>query len=372
MVIVAPTAFKGTLGTTQVAEAMTEGVRRVWPAADTRRRPLSDGGNGLLEACHALSGGELQRVEVQGPLGAPVQARTLRQGTRAIIETAEACGLHLVRESRRDPTRTTTFGVGELVRDAVEARAGAGAGARSLWIGLGGSATVDGGTGMARALGWRFLDEAGRPLPPGGGELVRLAMLERPAVGLPEVVALCDVENPLLGPPGAARVYGPQKGATPEQVEILEAGLARLAAVVERQLGLTVADQPGAGAAGGLGAGCRAFLGATLRSGAEWMIERAGIEELLKSADLIVTGEGHFDAQSRMGKVTGRVLAAAAGAGVPVLLICGRVEGELAGAGEVEAREAADLGDRRGQLGAEEVAELTAAGCRALDERGTL
>jgi glycerate kinase len=365
-VIVAPTAFKGTLGPAEVAEAMAAGVSRCWPKAEMWRRPLSDGGNGLLEACRALEGGELEPVEVQGPLGVPVRARTLRQGSRAVIESAEACGLHLVPESRRDPTSATTFGVGELIRAAVSE------GVESILIGLGGSATVDGGTGMARALGWSFLDDAGRSLPPGGGALNRLAALTPPAKRPQplDVTALCDVENALVGPLGAARVYGPQKGATPEQVEILEAGLARLAAVVEADLGVAVADEPGAGAAGGLGAGCRAFLGARLVSGADWMMERAGLAKLLASADLVVTGEGHFDAQSRMGKATGRVLAAAAAAGVPALLVCGRIDGALPEG--VEAREAADLGGGGRELVAEEVAELTAAGCRALEERRTL
>ncbi len=345
------------MGPATVARAMVAGVRQVWPRAETSERPLSDGGNGLLEACRALEEGQLEPIVVQGPLGAPVRAVLLRQGSRVVIESAEACGLHLVPESRRDPIGATTFGVGELLRAAVAGGAG------SIVLGLGGSATVDGGSGMARALGWEFLDGRGRPLPPGGGELSRLASLKSPPRWSIEVTALCDVENPLVGPLGAARVYGPQKGADARQVELLEAGLARLAEVVETELGVGVADLPGAGAAGGLGAGCRAFLGARLASGADWMLERAGIEGLLASADLVVTGEGHFDAQSRMGKVTGKVLVAAAAAGVPALLVCGRIDGPLPDG--VEGMQGAGAA---GQLETEDLAELTAAGCRALDE----
>jgi glycerate kinase len=321
---VAPTAFKGTLGPGAVSGAMAAGVAAAWPSAEVVERPLSDGGNGLIEACAGLLGGTLSEHEVSGPLGGPVRARTLRAGGLAVIESAEACGLHLVPPERRAPLRATTRGVGELLAIAI------GGGASEVVLGLGGSGTVDGGTGMARALGWRFEDGAGAPLAEGGGSLTGLERVQAPPhpveVG---VKALCDVENPLLGRLGAARVYGPQKGAGPREVELLEAGLARLAAVLETELELAVAELPGAGAAGGLGAGARAFLGAELVSGAEWMIETSGLCDLLAGADLVVTGEGRYDAQSGMGKLTGRVMAAARRAGVPVLLVCGRVDGPL-------------------------------------------
>lgn len=323
-VVVAPTAFKGTLGPGAVARAMAAGVREAAPAAEVVERPLSDGGNGLLEAYASLAGGVLEGCDVTGPLGGSVRARYLRVGGTAVIESAEACGLHLIPPGRRDPLGATTRGVGELLLAAV------GAGASDIVLGLGGSGTVDGGAGMARALGWRFSDAAGRPLAEGGGPLLALAEIAPPPEPIEaRVVALCDVTNPLLGPLGAAGVYGPQKGAVGEDVARLEAALARLAEMIEAVLGLAVADLPGAGAAGGLGAGARAFLGAELIPGAEWMIERAGLPKLLETAELVVTGEGRYDAQSGMGKVTGRVVGAARAAGVPVLLVCGRVEGRL-------------------------------------------
>lgn len=352
-VVVAPTAFKGTLGPGAVAGAMAAGVTAVWPSAEVVERPLSDGGNGLLEACAPLLGGTVSEHEVGGPLGEPVRARTLQAGGRAVIESAEACGLHLMARERRRPLRATTRGVGELLRAAVEG------GASEVVLGLGGSGTVDGGTGMARALGWRFEDEAGTPLPEGGGSLFALARIQSPphttAVG---VKALCDVENPLLGPDGAARVFGPQKGATADQVRVLEAGLARLAAVLKTELGVEVAGLAGAGAAGGMGAGARAFLGADLVSGAEWMIEATGLRDLLAAADLLVTGEGRYDAQSGMGKLTGRVMAAAQRAGVPVLLVCGRVDGPLP-----PGVQCVDAGGR--SLDESGIARLTADACRA-------
>ncbi len=353
-VLVAPTAFKGTFGPTAVAQALAEAVLSVWPGATVVQRPLSDGGNGLLEACAALEAGVLETYEVAGPLGVPTRARLLRLAGAAVIESAEACGLHLVPAERRDPLRASTAGVGQLLLAAARGAAG------EIVLGLGGSATVDGGTGMARALGWRFFGAAGRPLEEGGGALRELRRIDRAGRALDaRVVALCDVDNPLLGPRGAARVYGPQKGASPADVEALERGLGRLAELLESQFALQVAELPGAGAAGGLGAGALAFLGAELVSGAEWMIERAGLREILLRADLVITGEGSFDAQSAMGKVTGRVIEAAHAAGVPVLLVCARVAGPLpAGV------EAVDGGGR--PLAEDDLVQLARDACRAL------
>jgi glycerate kinase len=359
-VVVAPTAFKGTLGPVEVARALAAGVQAVWPGCRIERRPLSDGGNGLLEACWELEPGVLEEHRASGPLGVPVGARILRQGSRCVIESAEACGLHLLREAERDPLVTTSRGVGELVLAALAG------GASELILGLGGSATVDGGTGMARALGWGFVDAAHRPLAEGGGSLGQLARILTPRRPIEaRVVALCDVDNPLTGALGAARVYAPQKGAGPDQVAALEVGLARLAHVLQADLGLDVAASAGAGAAGGLGAGAHAFLGAALVSGSAWMMERTGLASLLPGADLVVTGEGRFDAQSGMGKATGRVLEAALAAGVPALLVCGRIEGALpAGVEAVEGRGRT--------LGVGELTELCAAACRALADRGRL
>ncbi len=323
-VVVAPTAFKGTLGPNAVARALAGGVAAAWPATKITVTPLSDGGNGLIESYAAYAGGVEETHEVSGPLGSPTYARLLRSGGAAVVESAEACGLHLVPVERRDPLRASTLGVGQLLLAAARG------GAAEIILGLGGSATVDGGSGMARALGWRFLDSEGRPLTEGGGALPELARIQRPGAGLgARVVTLCDVDNPLLGERGAARVYGPQKGAGPAAAKRLEAGLARLAEVIGEQLGVRVAELAGAGAAGGLGAGARAFLGAELVSGAAWMIEKVGLRDLISRADLLVSGEGRFDAQSGMGKLTGRVVEAARSAGVPVLLVCGSVEGPL-------------------------------------------
>lgn len=356
----APAAFKGTLGPLAVATALAEGVRRVWPEADVRVRPLSDGGDGLLEAIGAALGGTAQTLKVTGPRGEAVDARILRTEGTAVIESAEACGLRHVPPGHRDPMRLTTRGVGELLAAAARSRP------EEVVLGLGGSATVDGGTGMARALGWSFRDASGRAVPEGGGSLVDLARIERPdrAWAVPTVV-LCDVDNPLTGPRGAARVYGPQKGASAEEVERLEAGLVRLAEVVRADLGVEVADLAGAGAAGGLGAGARAFLGGRLVSGAEWVMARVGLEAALAACDLVITGEGRYDAQSGMGKVTGRLLALAAARSVPALLVCGTIEDPppagvhgVDGAGRT--------------LGPPELADLAASGCRALASDGRL
>ncbi len=324
MVVVAPTAYKGTLGPTAVARALARGVAAAWPETRITVTPLSDGGNGLIESYASYADGVEEAYEVSGPLGSPTHARLLRSGGAAVVESAEACGLHRVPAERRDPLRASTRGVGQLLIAAARG------GAAEIILGLGGSATVDGGSGMARALGWRFLGSAGRPLDEGGGALVELERIERPGGKLgPRVVALCDVDNPLLGKRGAARVFAPQKGAGPAEVKTLEAGLARLAQVVNEGLGVRVAELAGGGAAGGLGAGARAFLGAELVSGAAWMIERVGLRSLIARADLVISGEGRFDAQSGMGKLTGRVIEAARLSGVPVLLVCGCVEGPL-------------------------------------------
>ncbi len=320
MILVAPTAFKGTIAAPVAAQAMAAGARDRDVVVVL---PLSDGGHGLLDALAAARGGHVEPVPVTGPLGEVVEARVLVLEEMSVVESADANGLHLVPPDRRDPMVTTTYGVGELVRTAsVEA-------ADRVVVGIGGSATVDGGAGMAQALGWRLLDQEGRAIPRGGRGLLRLHRVE-PAdapVSLPPVTVLRDVHNPLLGPQGAASVYGPQKGASPEDVERLEEGLARLADCWQRDLGRDVRDRPGAGAAGGLGAGLAAFLEAELVDGAAWVLDAVGFDQALARADLVVTGEGAFDAQSGMGKITGAVLDRARAAGVPALLVAGTVEG---------------------------------------------
>lgn len=303
---------------------MAAGVRAATPRPLIHRMPLADGGNGLLEALAEVDGGRSAIARVAGPLGAPVDARYLVQEDRAVVETAEACGLHLVPELLRDPLLSSTRGVGELLL-AAATRVQAGG---RIVVGLGGSATVDAGAGMAMALGWRLLDDNGQPIPGGGGGLVGLAHLEPPATPpqLPPLTVLSDVTNPLLGPEGAARVFGPQKGALPEDVDRLERGLERWATVVGRTLGIDVADVPGAGAAGGLGAAFTALLDAPPRPGAEWLLEEVGFDEKLAGAAVVVTGEGSWDRQSSMGKVTGEVVRRSRRARVPVLVVTGRAD----------------------------------------------
>jgi glycerate 2-kinase len=334
MILVCPTAFKGTVSARDAAEAMAAGARDAAGGVEVRALPLSDGGNGLLDSLGAARGGSWRTATVAGPTGVAVDARYLVQGGDAVVETAEACGLHLVPGKDRDPLHTTTRGVGELLLAAAGAD-GAACGARiaadRLVVGLGGSATVDAGSGMASALGWRLLDEPGSPIPPGGRGLLRLHAIEPPATPppVPPVLVLADVTNPLVGPEGAARVFGPQKGADLAAVQLLEQGLARWSDIVLRDLGRRVAELPGGGAAGGLGAAFAAYLGSPPARGAEWVLEAVGFDDLLASARLVVTGEGSWDAQSAMGKVTGEVVARAGAAGVPVLLVVGSLRGDV-------------------------------------------
>lgn len=344
-VLVCPTAFKGTIGAAEAAAAVARGVREAAPDADVREMPLSDGGPGLLDAIQTAGDsatgeagthgagtvevGPVEEVVVTGPLGGAARARILwaADGTDAdvaVLESADACGLGLVAEGEEDALAAHTFGVGELVRAALVRGAG------RVVVGLGGSATTDGGTGLARAFGYRFLDEEGAELPPGGGALSRLERIlpgRSPSV---PITALADVATPMSGAAGAARTYGPQKGATAEELERLVAGLERLSDRLERDLGAAgVGDLPGSGAAGGLGAGMAAFLGAGIEPGAAWVLQRAGFDEALAASDLLVTGEGAWDPTSGTGKVTGEVLRRAGERSVPALLVCGRVEGEV-------------------------------------------
>jgi len=321
--VIAPDSFKECLPAEAVAEAMADGARAAAPDADIVCIPMADGGEGTVRALVAATRGRLHTATVTGPLGEPVDAEfgILGDGKTAVIEMAAASGLPLVPPGRRDPASTTTLGTGELIAAALDL------GVEHLILGIGGSATVDGGAGMAQALGARLLDAHGKPLAPGGGALAHLARIDISSMDprLREVTCdvACDVANTLLGPEGAARVYGPQKGATPAMVEALEAGLRRLADVVERDLGADVRDVPGAGAAGGLGAGLMAFLGARLRPGVELVIEAVRLGEKLAGADLALVGEGRMDEQTAYGKVPVGVARVARGRGVPVIAIVG-------------------------------------------------
>jgi len=321
-VIVAPQEYKGTLTCEEAAAAIAEGVRRAVPDAEIETVPLPDGGPGTIRAIASISGGERRTCRVQGPLGRPVEAEwaSLPGGT-AVVEMAAASGLGLLADDERDARITTTHGVGELVREALAS------GARRLIIGLGGSATNDGGAGLATALGVRLLDASGDEIPPGG---VALSGLERidasgldPRIVGASVIGASDVTNPLCGPEGASHVYGPQKGASPEAVRELDAALENYARVIERDLGVAVRDVAGAGAAGGLGAGIIAFLGAEIRPGVDVVAEVVGLRERLDGADLAITGEGRLDGQTRYGKTVAGVARLASEVGVPVIVVPG-------------------------------------------------
>ena len=285
--------------------------------------PVADGGDGTVEALVSANHGEYRTAEVEGPLGEPVDATfgLIDGGRTAVVELATASGLALLPESRRDPGRASTYGFGQLLEAARRT------GAHEVIAGIGGSATNDGGAGMAQALGYGLLDAEARDLPRGGAALARLARIDAsrldPAWKQVAVKVACDVTNPLTGPLGASAVYGPQKGADPAAVRELDAALAHMASVIRRDLGRDVADVPGAGAAGGTGAGLMAFLAASLVPGGPLVVDAAGFDRALKGADLVITGEGRVDEQSAYGKAPGEVAKRAHAAGVPVLLIAG-------------------------------------------------
>lgn len=322
-VIVAPDSFKGSASAPEVATAMERGIRTVFPDADVVAFPIADGGEGTVDALVAATAGRIETRTVRGPLGEPVAARwgVLGDGTTAVVETAAASGLPLVPPERRDPRVTTTFGTGELLRAVLDA------GLRTIVVGLGGSATNDGGAGLLRALGVRLLDAGGRDLPDGGAALAGLARIDAtgldPRLSETELLVACDVDNPLTGPRGASAVFGPQKGATPEAVRALDAALARFAQVARTVTGRDVASIPGAGAAGGLGAGLLFFTPARLRPGIELVLAATRFAEAVAGADLVLTGEGRTDAQTAMGKAPVGVAAAARAKGVPVICLSG-------------------------------------------------
>jgi len=327
-IVIAPDSFKETLSAAAAAEALAAGVREAAPGAEIDLCPMADGGEGTVEAMVAATGGTFHTAGVFGPLGRPRQARfgLLGDGHTGAIEMAAAAGLGLVPPAKRNPTLTTTFGVGELVLAALDA------GASRLVIGIGGSATVDGGAGCAQALGAVFLDRNGRACPCGlaGGGLIDIARIDiagRDArIAGADIRVACDVTNPLTGPAGAAAVYAPQKGATPEMVKLLDAGLSNLAEVIGRDLGVDVARLAGAGAAGGLGAGLVAFAGAKLEPGFAVVADAVGLASRLAGADLVLTGEGKFDAQSAFGKVPVGVAKLAEAAGVDAICVPGQAD----------------------------------------------
>lgn len=324
-IVAAPDSFKGSISSVQAAEAIRTGVLRAAPEADVAIVPMADGGEGTVDAVLAAVGGKRIAVTVVGPLGRPVEAvyGLLPDGRTAVIEMAAASGLPLVSADERDPLSATTYGTGELIRDALDR------GAERILIGLGGSATNDGGMGMAQALGVRFLDADGAPIDGYGcGRMLeRIASIDGsgldPRFAAAEVTVLSDVTNPLCGPNGASAVYGPQKGATPAMVEQLDRGLARYAERVEAFNGRRVRDMPGAGAAGGLGAGLAAFGRTELKPGIRVVLELAGFERIVAGAALVITGEGRTDGQTAFGKVPAGIAAEAGRFGVPVVCLSG-------------------------------------------------
>jgi len=324
-ITIAPDSFKGSLTALEVCEAVTAGLAAYDASLECVSVPMADGGEGTVQSLVDATGGQLRSVTVSGPLGEPVAATygLLGDGATAVIEMAAASGLPLVPPAQRNPLHTTTAGTGELIRAALDA------GARQFIIGIGGSATNDAGLGLAAALGARLLDGAGREISPTGGGLSDLATID--LSGFDDRIAqarfrvACDVDNPLFGPLGAAHVYGPQKGATPEIVARLDDGLRRFAEVARRDLNADIAALPGAGAAGGLGAGLVAFCGATLEPGVRIVIETVGLRDRMRGSDLCLTGEGRLDRQTAFGKTPKGVADVARELGVPCVALAGSV-----------------------------------------------
>ena len=323
-IVVALDKFKGSLTAPRACEIVQDAIQSVQPTVMIVVKPMADGGDGTAEVLHAALGGQRLAREVSGPIsGTRVTASYLwlERERMAVVEMASASGLALLKPEQRDPLRTTTFGTGELIGDSVAH------GARRVLLGVGGSATVDGGVGAAMALGWRFLDAQGRPVGFGGGELEKIERIVPPLdLRWPVIEVLSDVDNPLCGERGAARIFGPQKGAIPEAVEQLDAGLRHLAKLVKEQLGKDIADIPGAGAAGGLAAGAVAFLDARLVPGVETVMDVIGLDAELADADWVITGEGRFDEQSLRGKVVSGIITLAGKHAVKVAVIAGSVQ----------------------------------------------
>ena len=321
-IVVAPQEFKGSLTASAAASAIAEGARRAAPDADLVAIPMADGGPGTVEAVVAGAGGRTFAATVRDPLGRPVTAQWgLIDDRTAVIEMAAAAGLWRLDSEERDPRVACTYGVGELVLAALDADC------RRLIVGQGGSATNDGGSGMARALGARLFDVEGAKLPPGGAALARLKRIDvsglDPRLAGCEVIAATDVRNPLCGPEGASQVYGPQKGASPEVTLELDAALRSYGETVERDVGVPVLDAPWAGAAGGLGAGLIAFLGARIEPGVDVVAEVVCLRERIRGASLVLTGEGCLDGQTGYGKTVAGVARMAADEGVPVIAVAG-------------------------------------------------
>jgi glycerate kinase len=323
-VIVATDSFKGSLSAPEACRIIATQAESIFPQAEIVQLPISDGGEGLVEVVFKALGGERRFVHTSDPLGREISAEYLKLADgSALIEMAGAGGLTLLSPGEYDPLRTTTFGVGLMILDAIKA------GADPIYIGLGGSATVDGGTGAATALGMRFLDQQGENVTKGGG-LRNIQSLDLGNLGelnySGKLIFLTDVNNPLCGPNGAAEIFGPQKGATPKQVSQLDQGLRNFADLIEQEMGLNLKDMPGIGAAGGFALSFVAFMGAEIRSGIDFVLDLLKFDEKLVGSDLVITGEGRTDAQSAMGKAISAVARRAHAASVRVAVISGALE----------------------------------------------
>lgn len=327
-IVIAPDSFKGSLSATCAARAIGAGVRRAMPDAEIVLVPLADGGEGTVEAFVTAVGGRVASLSATGPLGERVESfiGLLDGGETAVVEMAAASGLPLVPDDKRNPMLTTSYGTGELIKGALDL------GCRKIILGIGGSATNDGGVGMIQALGGSFKDGTGDEVGLGGKELARIRSIDTSNLDgrlqSASITVACDVENPLTGANGASAIYGPQKGATPEMVESLDAGLRNLAEVIRRDVGVDVENTPGAGAAGGMGAAALAFLGAELKPGIEIILEAAQFDQELHGASLVITGEGRVDAQTLQGKVINGVLKSARAHRVPAVVLAGGIEPE--------------------------------------------
>jgi len=329
-ILLAPDKFRGSMTAAEACQALREGIRLADQTVETVSVLLADGGEGILDVLTSVTSGTKRRVPVAGPLGRPIQAEfgLSADGQTAFVELASASGLHHLAPGERDALRANTFGTGQLLRAALEA------GATRIILGVGGSASTDGGTGMAAALGYRFLDETDRELRPCGETLHQIARIDDSALPFDfsklTIDVACDVTAPLYGPGGAAFVYAPQKGATPEQVRALDAGLRHLEQKITRPAPLrsTAGGASGAGAAGGTGFGAMVFLNASLRPGTDLVMELTRFDEALEGVDLVITGEGKLDAQTLQGKLIGGVCRRAAARGIPVVALCGTLDAD--------------------------------------------
>ena len=376
-ILVAPNAFKESLSAIDAARAMAKGIRRGLPNAQVTEVPIADGGDGTLEAVISGTGGRILKAKVTGPLGNRITAEygITGDGKTAVIEMSRASGLALVPAARRNPMHTTSFGTGQLIQAAL------GRGVGRILLGIGGSATVDGGIGALQALGVSFLDRHGKSVGHGGAGLLAIASIElsnlNSSLKRTEILVACDVDNPLVGPKGAAAVFGPQKGATPAMVKKLDHGLARLAALITRKTRKDFARIPGTGAAGGIAGSFLGLLGARLRPGSELVFDLLKLDTIVPKMDWVITGEGQIDFQTQFGKGPGMLAKLAARHGVPVIGIAGSVAenaGELSKKGftalfsitnrPMDLATAMKEGPQLMERAAEQVARLIRAGTR--------